>query len=416
MKINDLVRNGGDYMRRLTTFFDKGLNRNGKVNQFLTDIGVVSVEGFEISLLRNKKVVTQEFFFVDMKRNKPLEDAAKEMFISVANAGLRGRNNIEFTCNIYDPENKSTGIMNRDIYLDITDFVKTDEFGGQQRGSKKVNMGNKYEGDLAEDLILYANGHKPKNYPDHVNTIISTLQNKLKKSLVKAEHVGGKNSPRPLVVNGGNIQISAGGVTTFDIGATLTDITLYFGPEKTPVYLSVKFGSTLSFFNCGISGGGKDNISLFPKNELEKMNIPNDGKTYLDMFGIDYVDFLDVFHKYTGDKKTSPTISNHSRQVNLNANRKAALENLCASGIGYGYWMVHYDGTSLEFYEIDSEYMHKASTLVGNTIEIDYGGSSGRGKRIDMSFETQKYEFKFNIRNKSGGVFPTHTNGDYFKK
>jgi len=42
---------------------NKGLNRNGKVNQFLTDIGVVSVEGFEISLLRNKKVVTQEFFF-----------------------------------------------------------------------------------------------------------------------------------------------------------------------------------------------------------------------------------------------------------------------------------------------------------------------------------------------------------------
>ena len=62
--------------------------------------------------------MTQEFFFVDMKRNKPLEDAAKEMFISVANAGLRGRNNIEFTCNIYDPENKSTGIMNSDIYRD----------------------------------------------------------------------------------------------------------------------------------------------------------------------------------------------------------------------------------------------------------------------------------------------------------
>jgi hypothetical protein len=78
--------------------------------------------------------------------------------------------------------------------------------------------------------------------------------------------------------------------------------------------------------------------------------------------------------------------------------------------------MVHYDGTHMEFYEIDREYMNKASTLVGNNVEINYGGSSGRGKRIDMSFETQKYEFKFNIRSKSGGVFPTHTNGDYYKK
>lgn len=416
MKINDLVRNGGDYMKRLTTFFDKGLNRNKKTNQFLTDIGLVSVAGFKITIVQNKKITTTEFFFVEMKGNRSEEEAAKRLFISLANVGLRGKNSIEFICNIYDPENKSGGISNRDIDLDISDFVKTDEFGGQQRGGKKVNMGNKYEGDLAEDLVLYANGHKPKKYVDHVNTIITTLQNKLKKPLVEAEHVGGKNSPRPLVISNGSIKISAGGVSTLDIGSTLTDITLYFGKEKTPVYLSVKFGSTLSFFNCGISGGGRLNLSLFPQNELKQMNIPDDGKTYLDMFGIDYVDFLDVFHKYTGDKSSSATIKNHNRITTLDTKGKAALENLCASGIGYGYWMVHYDGTDMEFYEIDREYMNKASTIVGNTIEIDYGGVSGKGKRIDMSFETQKYEFKFNIRNKAGGVFPTHTNGDYYKK
>ena len=33
-----------------------------------------------------------------------------------------------------------------------------------------------------------------------------------------------------------------------------------------------------------------------------------------------------------------------------------------------------------------------------------------------MIFETKTYEFSFNVRNKSGGVYPTHTNGDYFKK
>ena len=52
---------------------------------------------------------------------------------------------------------------------------------------------------------------------------------------------------------GNNIIISAGGSTaTNEIGSTLTDITLTVAGK--PVYLSVKFGSTLSFFNCGIKG------------------------------------------------------------------------------------------------------------------------------------------------------------------
>ena len=86
------------------------------------------------------------------------------------------------------------------------------------------------------------------------------------------------------------------------------------------------------------------------------------------------------------------------------------------SGVGYGYWMCHYTGSDLNFYEIDQNYMNKAATLVGNSVEINYGGAGGKGKRIDMLFETELYEFKFNIRNKQGGVYPTHTNGDYYKK
>ena len=78
--------------------------------------------------------------------------------------------------------------------------------------------------------------------------------------------------------------------------------------------------------------------------------------------------------------------------------------------------MCHYTGSQLKFYEIDQNYMNKAARLIGNSVEVNYGGASGTGKRIDMIFETQSYEFKFNIRNKSGGVYPTHTNGDYTKK
>ena len=49
MKAGDFFRNGGRYLDRMDTFFDKALNRNGKVNRFSTDIGTVEVAGFTVT-------------------------------------------------------------------------------------------------------------------------------------------------------------------------------------------------------------------------------------------------------------------------------------------------------------------------------------------------------------------------------
>ena len=49
-------------------------------------------------------------------------------------------------------------------------------------------------------------------------------------------------------------------------------------------------------------------------------------------------------------------------------------------------------------------------------ITINYGGMDGKGKRIDIECESGKYKFKFNIRNKQGGQYPTHVMCDYKKK
>ena len=132
------------------------------------------------------------------------------------------------------------------------------------------------------------------------------------------------------------------------------------------------------------------------------------------MFGINEQKFLDVFENY--GKTGGPTVPGHIAETTLSTTGKRALEDLIASGVGYGYWMCHYTGSALHFYEIDRKYMEDASTLLSNKVEVNYGGVSGTGKRIDIVFETKSYEFKFNIRNKSGGVYPTHTNGDYYKK
>lgn len=397
----------------MDTFFDKALNRNGKENKFLTDMGIVEVSGFTVTTKNaDGNYKTSQFQDLhDIGGSPGKENSAKMLFDMVCRQGLRGRNSIEFTCNFPSGKNVPRRISSQDFQLYLEDFAKTSEFGGQVVGGKKINMGNQYEDDLTQALIDYCSGKPVEKYKDHVDIIISAMIEKYGEAPTKAIGEGGKNQARPLQKKGSDIIISAGGNATNNIGATLTDITLIVAGK--PIYLSIKFGSTLSFFNCGVRNSGKDKLALFPEAKLKSGDIPDDGKKYLDMFGIDYQKFLDVFANYG---KSGATVQDHITNTVLTSSGKQALQNLIKSGVGYGYWMCHYTGSNLKFYEIDQNYMNKAATLIGNSVEINYGGVSGTGKRIDMIFETQSYEFKFNIRNKMGGVYPTHTNGDYTKK
>ena len=67
-----------------------------------------------------------------------------------------------------------------------------------------------------------------------------------------------------------------------------------------------------------------------------------------------------------------------------------------------------------EFYKIDKDYTDTASNI--STPKIYYGGDSGKGKRIDITFESPTYSFKINIRNKQGGLYPSHIMCDYKTK
>ena len=47
---------------------------------------------------------------------------------------------------------------------------------------------------------------------------------------------------------------------------------------------------------------------------------------------------------------------------------------------------------------------------------VYYGGKSGTGKRIDVEFHSDYFDFKLNIRNKQSGVYPSHVMLDYKSK
>ena len=53
----------------------------------------------------------------------------------------------------------------------------------------------------------------------------------------------------------------------------------------------------------------------------------------------------------------------------------------------------------------------KYADPIGN-IEIIYP-EPGTAKRIDIKVKTQRMEIKYNIRNKQGGIYPSHIMADY---
>ena len=65
--------------------------------------------------------------------------------------------------------------------------------------------------------------------------------------------------------------------------------------------------------------------------------------------------------------------------------------------------------------ELDKAYMEEAAKITSG-VTVYYGRMNGAGKGVNMTCESKHYNFTFNIRNKQGGLYPTHVMCDYKKK
>ena len=277
--------------------------------------------------------------------------------------------------------------------------IKWGEGSRGGRGIKSKGIG--FEGELLSDLeTLRDNGIEQSTldqfkYPDLIIEISKELDLKQGNFDVKSE--GEKNQSRPLTFEGGNPLIKFSNVTA---AATLTDITII--KDSKNYYISAKFGSTLTFFNSGIT-------KILPAKEIKEGEIKNqDGKLLLETLGVDNKTFCKVFNDYPDadfSNINGPTTKYNSSK----------LKNLIKSGIGEGYYMVKAGGKGHEFFKINSKYANLSSDIT-DAVNVYYGGIGGTGKRIDITFESALYKFKLNIRNKGGELYPTHIMCDYIKK
>ena len=292
----------------------------------------------------------------------------------------------------------------------VSKLTKTGEFGGQEGGGKKVNLGIVFENDFFARINQALEGKKMLNeetkrgidtYSTAVTYILQKTSEMKNSAPVSAEDTGSRNTKRPIVATGKILYISPNNHKKH--GALLSDLDIHHNSGKS--HLSLKYGSTLTFMNAGVS-------KVLNEKEMKTGSISNqEGKNILATFGINETIFCDVFNKYGKENFKSD-----SGSVKLTGQQKLSLTNLLSTGIGSGYWMVHgQPNQSVNFYYMDSA-KNSIASKAPNTVQINYGGSRGNGKRVDVEFSTDYFDFKVNIRNKQRGLYPSHIMLDYTTK
>ena len=282
-------------------------------------------------------------------------------------------------------------------------FQFDSEFGPVQlvlSGGASANKGNAFENSLTGDLQKFrAEGFTKNNQSQFSNLELTqeiVRELGLKKGGFEVKDTGRLNQKRPLQITPQGPEVTQAG----SVGETVADIIIYKGNE--PYYLSLKFGGTLTFFNAGIT-------KILPASEIQSGEIKNEsGKALLKTLGIDNKTFCAVFNSYAKGKPGQYKIKQEAADI-------GKLQNLVSSGIGDGYYYVQGGKGSNLFFKIDQKYNKSASKITSEP-KVYYGGIDGKGKRVDIVFESAKYIFKVNIRPKDRGVYPTHIMCDYKAK
>lgn len=264
-------------------------------------------------------------------------------------------------------------------------------FSGYKNGLASKNRGNAFEDDFVNNFKLYVDA-----LAQCLNIDLDSLYN------ATVDAVGGLNNSRPLSVT--NKGVIVGDINTS--GDMLADVIVNANERYN---VSLKFGSTVTFINCGVS-------KIFTRQEFNKYKTTGEytptkeGALLLDFFGIDQKRFADTFVNYNGSGKKGGV----KDVVDVtDAAKTKEFMNFLRSVIGYNYVLVHKaDNGKIHYYNLMTP--KDLDRFIGKiqSMEILYP-QNGDAKRVDIVLETTNLKIKFNIRSKDGGIEPTHLMSDY---
>jgi len=298
-----------------------------------------------------------------------------------------------------------SGKLKKEIKPEVTNTwngVKI-KWGHGSRGGRGIkSKGLSTETSITKDLsTLKEEGISKANLSNFTHPDLMIEMSKelgLKKGNFEIKSVAHENQRRPLKFTPSGPIIDYSNQT---LAETLTDVTIIKGSNT--YQISIKYGGVVNFFNSGVA-------KVLPVSEIKSGKITNaNGIALLETFGINNKLFCQVFNDYGNADFSKFNKNPESTKYDIEK-----IKRLIESGIGSGYYMAHIKRGGDQFFKVDKKYTKTASDV--SSPKIYYGGTGGKGKRIDIIFESPIYNFKVNIRSSKAGVYPSHIMCTYTQK
>ena len=274
-------------------------------------------------------------------------------------------------------------------------------FGDGSRGGRGAqNAGSLFEQNLEKYLVDWKEtGDIPQGpYHQFAKDIIDHYDLE-ECDIVEVMPMGALNQKRPMKYLGNKWQIGEATDTNYNIGAKVTDITLKYSCEKAArgvglIYLSLKTSGTTTMSNLGVT-------KFFSRDQIESGAITHStGLAILKTFGINNERFCQIFKTGAADQGAGE-VEGGGAEMNVDYD-KPLLRSMILGSVGYGYHYCHQQGGG-NIYNFEMTRGLCDSFANPTSVNVYYGGQTGKGVRINIEVNCPGVVFKFNIRDTSGG-------------
>ena len=281
----------------------------------------------------------------------------------------------------------------KDIKKQLKITTLRPDFGDGTRGNRgQNNQGTLFERNMEDalnDWIENKDDLSNNKYKDFIYDLVKHY--KLDKcNEIKVVSEGRQNKKRPMKLVNDHWEIGTASRTNgYDIGATVTDVTLHTKCKNVErkIYLSLKTSGTTNLSNLGLK------TNVFPVDEVKAGKIEKkDGLALMDTFGLNEEYLCSTFNEFQDGNRR------YHKTETPNGYNRDLIKELIKGSLGYGYHYVHLQkGTKIKHLEIDQNFLERASTP--SNVKINYGGDTGGAKRVNIHMTTPVFNMVFNIRN-----------------
>lgn len=271
----------------------------------------------------------------------------------------------------------------------------------QSSGSKSGASGNDSRGHKLEKSLV-----------GRINACVGLNINEVQDDVVRRIMVeaGFKQLTKPAVARGAENskrKIDITQSTNNNIGDTISDVDIFglVGSKEVRVPISVKYGPMISYINRGAG-------DFFEKIDHKNREITKPaGINLFKALGLAEDDearelYFDIFNNFKEAKESG---NSGTKFITMSGFDKTMLANIAANAIGYGYILVHENPTgNFRIEKIDKAYLNNYKNVNKVVGKFKFGI-----KRVDFLVYYGQKKLAIVIRNKQGGVYPSHVMVDW---